>query len=412
MSSKQEPFNGQYEALTITSPVCLGGETKDQDRVCWYGPGLVGAASDGTTASAYSGQAAEIVAAACPALFKGNIRERLAMICDLLMAKRDQAQLGSPSFPAIANPSMRKMLEEVARDRMRTSFQTTLVAVQLVPSEDAVLARCICCGDSAFFAFAGDGMLLSSSLAAPGPARPPGASCEADGRPGGVAARILLGPGDELRAEIVCDASERPDLAEKARIDKASAANWLVCLPVESAAAPPAEAPGRRGHPCIELETGELLLAPRYLAVFPDDLADRQYCRLPYSLALRRPSGPLLDEPSFEGRGSATAVLPDHFYTAGWAFWEERFGRDAHFVLASDGFYGCFSRPSELWRWLREHEEHLQDPSRRDEVIGRLHEQLNARQGDDDISFVWIRPAVAEAPAEDPQSDQESDHAG
>jgi len=65
---------------------------------------------------------------------------------------------------------------------------------------------------------------------------------------------------------------------------------------------------------------------------------------------------------------------------------------DTNYVLASDGFYTCFPDPSSLWAWLCENETALADPEHQSALLQELHDQLNAKCGDDDISFIWVRP--------------------
>jgi len=84
--------------------------------------------------------------------------------------------------------------------------------------------------------------------------------------------------------------------------------------------------------------------------------------------------------------------LPDHFYSNNWTAFHERFERDIHFVLASDGFYGSFQDTQELWAWLQANQSVLEDELNRLAVLQELHKRLADTSGDDDISFVWIRP--------------------
>lgn len=71
---------------------------------------------------------------------------------------------------------------------------------------------------------------------------------------------------------------------------------------------------------------------------------------------------------------------------------QDRFALDTHFVLTSDGFYGCFENPADLWSWLIRHREGLQDPPERQELLDALHHTLQEGHSDDDISFVWVFP--------------------
>ena len=93
----------------------------------------------------------------------------------------------------------------------------------------------------------------------------------------------------------------------------------------------------------------------------------------------------------------ATAVLPDHFLSGQWSYVEERFPTDSQFVLATDGFYSAFPDSKALWCWLQDHGHELEDEESRERILLELHQQLHAKSGDDDISFVWVRPRQDEA---------------
>lgn len=57
-----------------------------------------------------------------------------------------------------------------------------------------------------------------------------------------------------------------------------------------------------------------------------------------------------------------------------------------------DGFYGAFSNWPDLYEWLREHAAALNSTGVREAILEQLHKRLNAKKGDDDISFIWVRP--------------------
>ncbi|MEN6335160.1 MAG: hypothetical protein ABFE01_12945, partial [Phycisphaerales bacterium] len=113
-----------------------------------------------------------------------------------------------------------------------------------------------------------------------------------------------------------------------------------------------------------------------------------------YSSAIRilptEPSG--LREDNIEHRGSVTAVFPDHFYSGHYDYVQDRFPPRTHFVLGSDGFYNAFATTSELWVWLQENNGALADAHERESRLAELHRRLHETTGDDDLSFVWVRP--------------------
>ena len=144
------------------------------------------------------------------------------------------------------------------------------------------------------------------------------------------------------------------------------------------------------------------------------DLVDRgrygEYRRLRFSRLIRpiTANGPARDTLRFNGPGTATAVLPDHIYSGGWSHFEERFSLDTRFLLASDGLTGCFPDPAGLWRWLHIHEERLGNPQQQAQLLHDLHAERHARCGDDDISFVWIRPHENSDPTDDRQEERDA----
>lgn len=96
---------------------------------------------------------------------------------------------------------------------------------------------------------------------------------------------------------------------------------------------------------------------------------------------------------------SITQVLPDHFTTDELVLRRE-VDSGTHVVLCSDGFYDAFGTPGELFDWLVVHEDDFR--SQRDGPIEELHERLDRRIGDDDVSFLWLcAQAEPEKPAVD-----------
>jgi len=101
---------------------------------------------------------------------------------------------------------------------------------------------------------------------------------------------------------------------------------------------------------------------------------------------------------SFGNHGSATMVLPDHFYCGYYDSYQDTFPTGSEFILCSDGFYGCFPDWHQLWTWLAENAHKLNHKEKRKAILRELHTQLHNKNGDDDISFVWVRPRTPEPP--------------
>jgi serine/threonine protein phosphatase PrpC len=136
------------------------------------------------------------------------------------------------------------------------------------------------------------------------------------------------------------------------------------------------------------LTQDDRLLVPRYLAEKPADLRLEEFCTIRYSRMIRRVGSPAT-KVRLGGKGVVTMVLPDHVGSC--KSFEDRFPADAHFLLASDGFYEGFSQPHEMWHWLVSHESALRDRQQRGVLLQQLHQQLQTTRGDDDISFIWLK---------------------
>lgn len=91
-----------------------------------------------------------------------------------------------------------------------------------------------------------------------------------------------------------------------------------------------------------------------------------------------------------------TAVLPDSYDEAGGHVIVDslRVAEDVHLLLCSDGFYDGFRDFGEMLGWLQEHRDELRDPAASDLCARDLHQRLERRKGDDDISFIWLHPAA------------------
>ena len=375
-----------FKALQIRSPMVSDGEAKDQDRVYWSEAMATACVCDGVTSSAHSQRAAEICARFSPVLFKDEKRreDNLRALADLLVVQRSEAQLSPIQAPPGASLPMQAMLSQVMQESMAHSFQTTLVASSFLPTNDAVIASVVWVGDSAFIAYSGEGETLATSL--PDKAPDDGDDTTVAGPSGG----IRLGPGDEILAKVLFDAAERPMLAIRADIRAASAGNWLVCVPLDQTQKADHHTNGR---PTLWLSPTDLIFVPRYHTHAPNDPKYRRYRKVRYCQAIRSLKTPTGRQPVMQDKTHMTAVMPDHFYSGDWQHFQERFPKDAQFVLASDGFYSCFRTPREMWLWLTGHMSELRREGNKAPSLERLHGRLQKLSGDDDISFVWVESA-------------------
>jgi hypothetical protein len=380
----------RYYAAVIVSPNLFGEERKDQDRARVSEPGLVGCVCDGVTSSPRSGEGAELTTSFAPILFEGDVRERLRTLCDLLLAHRKEFQATHLAVPDDMPEGMQTMLREVLREKQATSYQTTIVAVRLRPGRSDVGVDILRCGDSALFAFSGDGELLYSSLAhAPENEDKRHYTFLSDG--------WRFGPGDQILVRVEGPLDEHETVATHSGIHERHLRNWLVCTPVEACS--DVEKDGSPRADAVVIARGDRLLVPRYLYGQPLMSRGRQYRCLDYSSTIRIvpkvPRGVRAD--GIEHRGSVTTVLPDHFYSGHYDYVEDRFPCGTHFVLCSDGFYSTFATASELWTWLQENREALADPSEREKRLCDLHKRLHAKGTDDDMSCVWMYPSPVAA---------------
>lgn len=279
-----------HEAVWASSPGKEEQDEKNQDRLllketddgagaaCQYA-----IVCDGTSTSPFSAEAAEHVSQRLEALFEeGGLRQAVEALRRMrleLLAKPVQLGDGYSEL-------LRGMLEEVVREKYRSSYQTTFVAVRLRRDENAagrVSVKGIGCGDSALFIFRESGELLFNN--------------------------VNLGGGHERF---------------------------------------------KHGSPIT--------------AVLPDSYQEEE----------------------------ARHVLFD----AG------DYPADVHLLLCSDGLYDGFTNFEEIRVWLNEHRAELSERGGDAECVAELHRNLGRGKGDDDISFVWLRPAASppeEVPEEVPE---------
>jgi serine/threonine protein phosphatase PrpC len=102
-----------------------------------------------------------------------------------------------------------------------------------------------------------------------------------------------------------------------------------------------------------------------------------------------------------------TAVLPDSYDEAKGHVLVEALevAKDVHLLLCSDGFYDGFKNFREVLDWLHEHRDELRDSASCDLCTRDLHQRLEQKNGDDDISFIWLLP-VAPPPKGPPESEE------
>jgi len=386
------PTENTYTGLVIVSPMMFGEDEKDQDRARWFGPGQIGCVCDGVTSSPNSAEAAELVTSFVPMLFE---EDSLKMVCNLLMARRQEFQQSELVTPDGTTPGMQDLLKKVIQEKRSISFQTTVVATKLVCQQKAVLAYIMRCGDSAFFAFSGEGEPLSLSLTYP--LNPGKASKAANKRtnPGCLSYKMSFGPGDQILVRVEGPLSEYKNLARRAGIKNEHMRNWLVCTPIDVCGRyEHSLGSGPLGMRRLSLRQADQLLIPKYLYGSQLDSNGQRYRVLEYSSTIRLLSaaGTSASLSRIIQHGSTTEVLPDHFYCGCVEYYQDRFPPGSGFVLCSDGLYSIFSDARRLWAWVQENANALSHEDERQSVLKRLHSKLNDKGGDDDISFVLVYP--------------------
>jgi serine/threonine protein phosphatase PrpC len=372
-----------FNVIEAVSPSIFGGETKNQDRILFDPKTNTACVCDGTTSSPLAEQAASIVSRCSPLILNNDVNKNINTIADLLMAHRNLAIKKGVKAVDAANESMRVMLEEAAKDNLKKSFQTTLVCAGFEEQRRNILAKILSCGDSGFFAFSSNGQLLLSNLS------------KVDEKlinlDKGENHKICFSPGSELLVKVIGPLSMFPILAENKGIS--SPKSWAVCSTVYlwGNSKPQIKS---IDDSALWLRPNELLLSPGYLISAAKDLVYKKFRCLDYSRFIRQLSSAAKTAPdiNFDIRGNVTAVLPDHYYTGQWGYFEERFSLNTHFLLCSDGFYHAFSNTADMWEWLNRNERNLTISLKKKFLLNELHYKLDKKSGDDDISFIWIRP--------------------
>ena len=110
MHTANTPIPGAYDALVVVSPMRLGDDQKNQDRACWRRPGRVAAVCDGVSSSPNAAEAAALVTSLIPAVFQGDMHERLNMLSDALMLDRQEHRDAPIVFAEGTPPALRQLL--------------------------------------------------------------------------------------------------------------------------------------------------------------------------------------------------------------------------------------------------------------------------------------------------------------
>jgi len=365
------------QIIRVVSPSSLGGETKNQDRATFDKKANTACVCDGTTSSPYSALAASIVSSYAP-LFLNDINN-LKVIAELLYAHRNKALQNDVAVSPAISESIRNLVRDAAKQGLKTSFQTTLVAMGFMLQDSCVQAKIVSCGDSGIFAFSSAGQVLMTNLS------------ENEKRGEGRSLNtITFCPGSELLVKSEGQLSNLPQIMAQINLDNPD--KWLLCQTLCSTNNN--NSPDAQTATGLRLSPNESLLVPKYLFYGVKDPGFREYGRLYYSRFIRRLAKPKMacSDIHFDAKGNVTAVLPDHFSTGNWDYVEDRFPIDTHFLLCSDGFYRAFADPGAMWDWLTTNRSGLSKKASRLHLLNDLHHRLHRTCGDDDISFIWISP--------------------
>lgn len=372
-----------FNVIEAVSPSIFGGEAKNQDRILFDPKTNTAGVCDGTTSSPLAEQAASIVSQCSPLILNNDVNKNLQTIADLLIAHRNLAIKKGVKLTGSIAESMRVILEEAAKENLKKSFQTTLVCAGFEQQRKNILAKILSCGDSGLFAFSPDGQLLLSNLSK--------VNEKSIDSGDGENCKICFSPRTELLVKVIGPLSRFPILAEHMGISGLK--NWVVCSTIYLCDnSKPQSKPV--DNSALWLRPNELLLSPRYLFSAAKDPICKKFRRLDYSRFIRQLSLPAKTVPdvNFDMRGNITSVLPDHYYTGQWDYFEERFALDTHFLLCSDGFYHAFSNTAGMWEWLNSNEKNLTIRQKKKFLLNELHHKLDKKCGDDDVSFIWVRP--------------------
>ena len=361
-----------FQAVILKSPAQSDGELKNQDRAEWFSPVHTACVCDGVTSSPHAARAAEIASTFSPALFDRDIKQQLETLSNILLCQRLSAQDKGINITN-TSANMQKIMQEAAREKLKHSFQTTLVAAKLFPHDHSITVRLIWIGDSGFFAYSTAGDLLLTNLAM---------ETKLLKNIINPQQKIWFGPGAAIITKIVGELADYPAL-----IRKTSFRNAIICQVLSSSAETPIKKITSSG---LWLNPGETLIVPSYLLSHPCDVRYRHLATVIYSRFIQSTACPMQDKIKvvLKDAANTTEVIPDHFETSNSHYLQEEFPEDAEFLLCSDGFYRCFNQPSEMLTFLKRY----RSSSKKAQFIKHLHHRLIDSFGDDDISVIWISP--------------------
>lgn len=374
----------KYSIIKVNSPSIFGGESKNQDRILYNPQTATCCVCDGTTSSPNSGEAASLVTKMSPLFVNSDIDHCMKTISDLLIAHRNMAIKKGIKSNVSVSDSMKDWIVTAAKENLKRSFQTTMVCAAFDPMETYTNVKVTTCGDSGFFCVSPEGKLLTTNL-----------TDIEDKQKNNVkpaAEMIPFKPGTEIITKVMGQLSEFPDVNEK--LDIQSTDKWLVCRTVcLRSYSKPEFIPQETSK--LWLKPDDLLVVPKYLTSIPKDKKFSDFRILHYSRFIipLSQAGDMEPEICFDN-GNTTAVLPDHYYTGQWTFFEDRFPTNSNFILCSDGFYRAFEKSAGIWEWLKENEKSLDTRKTKKAVLTELHKKLDRKCGDDDISFIWVKPKV------------------
>lgn len=379
---KGKPMTHLHTVIQVVSPSRFGGETKNQDRCLFDVETHTACVCDGTTASPYAAQAAKYVSQCVPILLD-NPKPNLEIIADYLVARRNMVMKKGIKAHESVPVSIRNSVQDAAKRSLAQSFQTTLVAAGFERQQTCIVTRVLSCGDSGFWAFSPSGEQLLTNLQDTQTKSNPGQHQDFN--------TIHYYPGCELLVKLKGTLRDFPTFVKNS--EQRCPDKWYVCEVICPYGSQGATHDVKQG-PRLCLKAGELLLAPKYLVSTPKDLEHPEFRRLHYSRFVCPVAslGAVHSNMHHDLLSNITTVLPDHYYTGQWTWFDERFPIGTHFLLCSDGFYRAFSDPAHMWTWLKTNEDDLRKKHTKHMLISRLHDQLNQTCGDDDISLIWMIP--------------------
>lgn len=153
----------RFHHWVVRSPAVDADGPKDQDRVAWYPDEGVACLCDGLTSSPRAADAADFVVTNARSIFDGSEEPVIALSRELLALRAEANGISIQVDSELPEP-VRTFVLEAAREKMRHSHQTTMVAASFAGDDDGVHLRLAVCGDSSLLAYAADGRLLFASM--------------------------------------------------------------------------------------------------------------------------------------------------------------------------------------------------------------------------------------------------------